>query len=174
MCGEQIGETARGAFDRAPQWVAEVVGKDMATKLGGALKELAIDARLLLFFDHDSWKMVGVEDPILRCRLLQCQQREKVTPIIEKGDSVTRVPKIPSSDEVETLGHDCHVNHYHHGNDDTNGSRFRHTKLMNSVITADGDESEATLNDLVQEISEATAREQATSPKVSVPGELDS
>jgi hypothetical protein len=150
MRGEQIGETEGGVFDRAPQWVAEVLGKDMATNLGRAMKELAIDARLLLFFDHDSWKMVGVQDPILRCRLLQCQQREKVTPTVEKGDSVTRVPKIPSSDEVETLGP---VN----GNDDTNGSRSSRT----------------TLDCLVQDISEATASGSATSPKMSVPGEVD-
>ena len=148
--GEQIGETEGGVFDRAPQWVAEVLGKDMATNLGRAMKELAIDARLLLFFDHDSWKMVGVQDPILRCRLLQCQQREKVTPTVEKGDSVTRVPNIPASDEVETLGH---VN----GSDDTNGSRF----------------CRARMDDLVQDISEATASEPATSPRVSVPGEVD-
>ena len=160
---EQIGKTEGGAFDWAPQWVAEVVGKDMATKLCEAMKKLAIDARLLVFFDHDSWKMVGVKNPILRCRLLQCQEREKVTPTVEKGDSVTRVPKILSSDEVETLGR---VN----GNDDANGSGFQEyeDQLREYEVCHDQLRVQA-----ANSINKANASGPATSPKVSVPGEVD-
>ena len=70
--------------------------------------------------------MVGVGDPILRCHLLQCQQREKVTPTVSKGrlrhpsslqvcavyvyththtHTHTHYYRIPCFDEVETLGH---------------------------------------------------------------------
>ena len=39
----------------------------------------------------------GVQDPILRCRLLRCQQQQKVTPVVEKGDSITRVDSVTDS-----------------------------------------------------------------------------
>ena len=133
-------------LERAPQWVAEVVGDDMATKLGGAMKDLEIDARLLVFFDHDSWKMVGVQDPILRCRLLRCQQQQKVTPVVEKGASITRVDSV--TDSVTRIGN-------------TNGSSLNSTSL------------EATdLDNLVHDINEVTESRPADLPAVSVPGEV--
>jgi hypothetical protein len=79
---EQAGEPNEKVLDQAPPWVAEEVGHDMARRLGRAMKELSIDEHLLCFFDHDSWEMVGVQDPILRCRLLRRQQQQKATPTV--------------------------------------------------------------------------------------------
>jgi len=73
------------ALDQAPPWVAEEVGHDMARRLGRAMKELSVDEHLLCFFDHDSWEMVGVQDPVLRCRLLRRQQHQRVR---DRGTSV--------------------------------------------------------------------------------------
>ena len=149
-------------LERAPQWVAEVVGDDMATKLGGAMKDLEIDARLLVFFDHDSWKMVGVQDPILRCRLLRCQQQQKVTPVVEKGASITRVDSVTDSvtrilfaNRVEPLGQ---VN----DNGDANGSSL-------NVICLESTD----LDDLVHDNSEATGSGRTALPAVSVSGEIN-
>jgi hypothetical protein len=37
------------------------------------IASLKIDEPLLRFFDHDSWKKLGVDDDIVRCRLLRRQ-----------------------------------------------------------------------------------------------------
>lgn len=79
MRNEQAGEPNEEVLDQAPPWVAEEVGDDMARRLGRVMKELSIDEHLLRFFNHDSWEMVGVQDPILRCRLLRRQQHQKAT-----------------------------------------------------------------------------------------------
>ena len=84
---EQAGEANGKVLDQAPPWVAEEVGHDMATKLGRAMKELSIDEHLMRFFDHDSWAMVGVQDPILRCRLLRRHQPDKAPPTVKNRDS---------------------------------------------------------------------------------------
>ena len=84
---EQAGEPNGKVLDQVPPWVAEEVGHDMAKKLGETMKELSIDEHLLCFFDHDSWEMVGVQDPILRCRLLRRQQLQKATPAVNNRDS---------------------------------------------------------------------------------------
>jgi len=172
-------------LERAPQWVAEVVGDDMATKLGGAMKDLEIDARLLVFFDHDSWKMVGVQDPILRCRLLRCQQQQKVTPVVEKGASITRVDsvtdsvtRIPSATKEESASKEEELEEVVedeegeelfameslgqvNDNGNTNGSSLNSTSL------------EATdLDNLVHDMNEVTESRPADLPAVSVPGEV--
>jgi hypothetical protein len=84
---EQAGEPSKKVLDQAPPWVAEEVGHDMATKLGRAMKELSIDEHLMRFFDHDSWAMVGVQDPILRCRLLRRQKQQEATAAVKNRDS---------------------------------------------------------------------------------------
>jgi len=84
---EQAGEPSEKVLDQAPPWVAEEVGHDMAIELGRAMKELSIDEHLLRFFDHDSWAMVGVQDPILRCRLLRRHQPDKAPPTVKNRDS---------------------------------------------------------------------------------------
>jgi hypothetical protein len=66
VLNEQAGEPNGKVLDQAPPWIAEEVGHDMARKLGEKMKELSIDEHLLPFFDHDSWGMVGVENPVLR------------------------------------------------------------------------------------------------------------
>jgi hypothetical protein len=80
---EQAGEPNEKVLDQAPPWVAEEVGHDMARKLGETMKELSIDEHLLCFFDHDSWGMVGVQNPVLRCRLLRRQQQQQATPAVK-------------------------------------------------------------------------------------------
>ena len=47
----------------------------MAAVLFKKMKELDIDEPLLRYFDHESWKMAGVENAILRSRLLRRQQQ---------------------------------------------------------------------------------------------------
>ena len=84
---EQAGEANGKVLDQAPPWVAEEVGHDMARRLGRAMKELSIDEHLLCFFDHDSWEMVGVQDPILRCRLLRRQKQQEATAAVKNRDS---------------------------------------------------------------------------------------
>lgn len=84
---EQAGEPNEEVLDQAPPWVAEEVGDDMARRLGRVMKELSIDEHLLRFFNHDSWEMVGVQDPILRCRLLRRQQHQKATAAVKNRDS---------------------------------------------------------------------------------------
>ena len=51
------------------------------------MKELSIDEHLMRFFDHDSWAMVGVQDPILRCRLLRRQKQQEATAAVKNRDS---------------------------------------------------------------------------------------
>jgi hypothetical protein len=80
---EQAGEPNGKVLDQVPPWVAEEVGHDMAKKLGETMKELSIDEHLLCFFDHDSWGMVGVQNPVLRCRLLRRQQQQQATPAVK-------------------------------------------------------------------------------------------
>ena len=84
---EQAGEPNEKVLDQAPPWVAEEVGHDMARRLGRAMKELSIDEHLLRFFNHDSWEMVGVQDPILRCRLLRRQKQQEATSAVKNRDS---------------------------------------------------------------------------------------
>ena len=74
-------------LDQAPPWVAEEVGHDLAKKLGETMKELSIDEHLLCFFTDSAWEMVGVKNPILRCRLLRRQQLQKATPAVNNRDS---------------------------------------------------------------------------------------
>jgi hypothetical protein len=82
---EKMPKIEQEALDQALSWVSEEVGHDMARRLGRAMKELSIDEHLLCFFDHDSWEMVGVQDPVLRCRLLRRQQHQRVR---DRGTSV--------------------------------------------------------------------------------------
>jgi len=63
-------------LEKMPGWVEEVVGAQTAAKMAAAAKELRIDAPLLRFFDHDSWKQLGVDDALVRCRLLRRQLQE--------------------------------------------------------------------------------------------------
>jgi hypothetical protein len=84
---EQAGEANGKVLDQAPPWVAEEVGHDMAGRLGEAMKELSIDEHLLCFFTDSAWEMVGVKNPILRCRLLRRQQLQKATPAVNNRDS---------------------------------------------------------------------------------------
>ena len=84
---EQAGEPNGKVLDQAPPWVAEEVGHDMAGRLGEAMKELSIDEHLVCFFTDSAWEMVGVKNPILRCRLLRRQQLQKATPAVNNRDS---------------------------------------------------------------------------------------
>jgi hypothetical protein len=107
VLNEQAGEPNGKVLDQAPPWIAEEVGHDMARKLGEKMKELSIDEHLLPFFDHDSWGMVGVENPILRCRLLRRQQQHKATPAAKIKDFDT--DKTAKAKEQFRLhaSHDC-------------------------------------------------------------------
>jgi len=65
-------------LEKMPGWVEEEAGAQAAAKMAAAVKasRLRIDAPLLRFFDHDSWKQLGVDDALVRCRLLRRQLQE--------------------------------------------------------------------------------------------------
>jgi len=63
-------------LEKMPGWVEEEVGSLAAAKMAVAVKELRVDAQLMRYFDHDSWKQLGVDDALVRCRLLRRQLQE--------------------------------------------------------------------------------------------------
>lgn len=96
MCSARAAQAGK-IVGQVPDWVYDHMGADLASKVAEKMKYFQIDAPLLKFFDHDSWKKLGVDDALMRCRLLRQQLHEETN-----GASVTnRCRMIGSSTETE-------------------------------------------------------------------------